>query len=121
MRLADVLPIENSGISNRYYDYALRAHFDILVADDQDRPKLAIEFGGKGHDPAKDHLKNELCERFELPLVRITSEHLHARNFEHNAVAFLVYSGLRCGSVSRPLRRRSVRNVRSDVLCQHSG
>lgn len=91
MRVADVLPIERSGISDRYYTYALQAHFDFLVADDQGRPKLAIEFDGSGHDPAKDHLKNELCEQFGLPLVRITSQHLRARNFEHTAVAFLVY------------------------------
>lgn len=91
MRVADVLPIERSGISHRYYAYALRAHFDFLVADDQGRPKLAIEFDGSGHDPANDHLKNELCDRFGLPLVRITSHHLRARNFEHTAVAFLIY------------------------------
>lgn len=91
MRVADVLPIEGSGISNRYYTYALQAHFDFLVADDQGRPKLAIEFDGSGHDPANDHLKNALCERFGFPLVRITSQHLRARNFEHTAVAFLVY------------------------------
>jgi hypothetical protein len=91
MRVADVLRIERSGISDRYYTYALKAHFDFVVADDQGRPKLAIEFDGSGHDPVNDHLKNDLCERFGLPLVRITSRHLRARNFEHTAVAFLIY------------------------------
>jgi hypothetical protein len=91
MRVADVLPINNSGISDEHFSYALRAHFDTLVVDDHGRPKLAIEFDGGGHDPSKDHLKNELCDYFGLPLVRVTGQHLRARNFEHNAVAFLIY------------------------------
>src|SRR5688572_19418368 len=68
LRLADVFPISNSGISDREYSYALKAHFDILVVQDN-LPVLAIEFDGSGHDDKDDNLKNGLCDRFGLPLV----------------------------------------------------
>jgi hypothetical protein len=91
VRVADVLPIENSGISDRHYSYALRAHFDFVVVDAAGIPKLAVEFDGSGHDTANDTLKNALCDKFELPLVRVTAAHLEAHNFEQNALQFLVY------------------------------
>ena len=91
VRVADVLPIENSGISDRHYSYALRAHFDFVVVDAAGIPKLAVEFDGSGHDTANDALKNTLGDKFELPLVRVTAAHLEAHNFEQNALQFLVY------------------------------
>jgi uncharacterized protein DUF2726 len=33
VRLADVLPIESSGISNDLYGFALQSHFDFVVTD----------------------------------------------------------------------------------------
>jgi hypothetical protein len=68
----------------------LKAHFDVLVVRDN-LPVLAIEFDGTGHDPKNDHLKNRLCDRFELPLVRVGMEHINSKNFEDSAVHFLIY------------------------------
>ena len=90
LRVADVIPIDRSGISNEEYSYALKAHFDVLVVRDN-LPVLAIEFDGAGHDPKNDHLKNRLCDRFELPLVRIGMVHINSKNFEDSAVHFLIY------------------------------
>jgi len=90
MRIADVIEIDRSGICNEEYSYALKAHFDVLVAR-ASVPLMAIEFDGGGHDPKFDHLKNALCERFGLPMVRVTLEHVNSRNFKDTAVHFLLY------------------------------
>jgi hypothetical protein len=71
VRVADAIEIDRSGVSNEHYSYALKAHFDFLVAR-SDAPLIAIEFDGPGHDSVHDHLKNDLCDRFGLPLVRVT-------------------------------------------------
>jgi hypothetical protein len=86
VRLADAIHIENSGISG----YALRAHFDVLVIQNN-LPLLALEFDGSGHDPRKDDLKNKLCDRFELPLVRVNMAHVNGKNFEDSAVHFFLF------------------------------
>ena len=77
VRLADVLPIENSGISDSDYRFALQYHFDFIVASVDTTPLLAVEFDGPLHgtptQKARDRIKNRLSERFELPLLRINS------------------------------------------------
>lgn len=83
VRVADVLPIENSGISNEEYAYALKSHFDFVVADSGHNPLFAVEFDGPSHDSrdqtARDTIKNRLAERFGLPLLRVRSSHLLRR------------------------------------------
>ncbi len=79
VRIADVYDITNSGISNQEYTYALQAHFDIVVARDE-LIDFAIEFDGPVHDEfdarKRDRLKDSLCERFGIPLLRIESDQL---------------------------------------------
>lgn len=83
VRVADVLSIERSGIGDEHYGYALQAHFDFLVADFEDLPLFAVEFDGSGHAApeaqARDRMKNALCERFRLPLLRINRRYLTPR------------------------------------------
>jgi hypothetical protein len=81
MRIADVLHVERSGINNAQYSYALKAHFDFVVADAADMPLFAVEYDGPTHFEnaetiARDLMKNELCERLGLPLARVRDEHL---------------------------------------------
>jgi len=80
IRLADVFSIEGSGISRGNYRFALQSHFDFLVTDDKHQPMFAIEFDGFSHrDEAqkrRDAIKNRLCDKFELPLLRINSNYL---------------------------------------------
>ena len=52
-RVADVLPIERSGIASDHYSYALRAHFDFVIADEQHKPLFAVEFDGPLHADTK--------------------------------------------------------------------
>lgn len=80
VRLADVLPIEDSGISDTEYKFALQSHFDFVVTNDTHDPFFAVEFDGPLHSDkkqqARDNLKNELCKRFSFSLLRINSNYL---------------------------------------------
>lgn len=42
--MADVLQIEGSGVSNEEYGYALKAHFDFVVADLDSTAEFLVEF-----------------------------------------------------------------------------
>lgn len=80
VRVADVLPIEGSGVSSELYGFALRAHFDFVVADEASRPLFAVEYDGHQHETAdgrsRDKKKNALCEEFMFPLARVRDEHI---------------------------------------------
>ena len=79
VRLADALAVDRSGLSTEAYSYALWSHFDWVVADEKSsRPEFAVEFDGESHVEAqarrRDALKDEICARLGLPLLRIDSE-----------------------------------------------
>jgi hypothetical protein len=80
VRVADVLSIENSGIDNNHYRYALQAHFDFVVTDSDDLPLFAVEFDGSRHSTPeaqrRDQIKNSLCDHFTLSLLRINRKYL---------------------------------------------
>lgn len=81
MRIADVLNIKSSGLSNEEYRYALQAHFDFILYDDENNPLFAVEFDGPLHENdmitiKKDILKNTICEKLEFPLLRINADFL---------------------------------------------
>jgi hypothetical protein len=88
VRVADILPIEGSGISDQLFRFALQAHFDFVVADREHTPLFAVEFDGPGHDASdqqhRDSQKNSLCECFHFPLLRINARYLPKkyRNFD---------------------------------------
>lgn len=94
VRVADVLPIEASGIAPSLYTYALKAHFDFIVARHDHTPVFAVEFDGPSHrTPAqklRDEMKNALCEAFELPLLRINSDYLSRRYNDRTLLAWIV-------------------------------
>ena len=75
VRVADVLELRNSGISNEEYSYALKAHFDFTVTDEDSLAQFSVEFDGRSHntDPdtvRRDSLKNAICEQLSFPLLR---------------------------------------------------
>lgn len=79
VRLADALAIDRSGLSAEAYTYALRSHFDWLVTDTETtRAEFAVEFDGPSHETPtarrRDELKDVICARLGLPLLRITNE-----------------------------------------------
>lgn len=80
IRVADVLEIENSGLPDNEFNYALKAHFDFVVTGKDYMPKFAVEFDGSQHKSdtsaiRRDELKNNICHKFEFPLLRITSDY----------------------------------------------
>ncbi|MBD2539578.1 DUF2726 domain-containing protein [Coleofasciculus sp. FACHB-SPT36] len=81
MRIADVLDIEKSGLSNDEYSYALKAHFDFVVEQKDKSVAFAVEFDGSQHDSdpeaiSRDAKKNSICEKLGMPLLRIDAEYL---------------------------------------------
>lgn len=83
VRLADVFPIEGSGIPDEEFEFALKSHFDFLIADDKYEPLFALEFDGPSHQSAtqvfRDQMKDGLCDKFGLPILRINSNYLRAK------------------------------------------
>src|SRR5258707_3348083 len=67
-RVADTLDIEQSGISNDEFSYALKAHFDFVVIREDATPLFAVEVDGPQHTSDTlikhhDGLKNSLCKK----------------------------------------------------------
>ncbi len=80
VRVADVLPIEGSGIESAVFKYAFQAHFDFVVTDATHTPVFAVEFDGPRHRDDEDQIsrdlkKNSLCARFAFPLLRINDNY----------------------------------------------
>ena len=90
VRIADVVQIDGSGISDDLYRYALSAHFDVLVAKDNET-FLASEFDGSGHDPRNDLKKAQQCDYFRVPMMRVKENHFQERVLGDTAVAFLIW------------------------------
>ncbi|PEA18096.1 hypothetical protein CN930_12880 [Bacillus cereus] len=95
VRLADVFEISGSGISKDLYRYALMSHFDTIIFNSEQDPLFAVEFDGSTHiyspeQIERDQKKNELCNRFELPLLRITSDFLHKQYRGVNLLSWFI-------------------------------
>lgn len=94
VRLADVLPIERSQISNEDYHFALLSHFDFVVTNAEYNPLFAVEFDGKFHKTEvqrqRDKRKNLLCKRFNIPLLRVNSRYLLQKYRNMDLLSWLV-------------------------------
>lgn len=80
LRIADVLQINNSGLPNNEFTYALKAHFDFVICNKDYTPEFAVEFDEEHHKfdenaIRKDKLKNNICYKLKFPLLRITSDY----------------------------------------------
>jgi hypothetical protein len=49
VRLADVLPLVNSGITNEQFGYGLRSHFDFVITNQNYDPLFSVELDGPLH------------------------------------------------------------------------
>ncbi|MCO7222701.1 DUF2726 domain-containing protein [Pleionea sp. CnH1-48] len=93
VRLADIFPIRNSGISNEEYSYCLKSHFDFLITDKNYLPLFSVEYDGSFHRLDKhqienDKIKNAMCERFSHPILRINSLYITK---EYKGIDLLTY------------------------------
>lgn len=80
VRVADVLRIKRTGISDREFRFALISHFDFVVANSAKVPLFAVEFDGPYHrtkyQTQRDRIKDNLCNREKFPLLRINTNYL---------------------------------------------
>ncbi|SHK65975.1 DUF2726 domain-containing protein [Alicyclobacillus tolerans] len=95
VRLADILPIENSGISDELFKFALASHFDVIVTNREGYPLSAVEFDGVQHVQSpkqieRDKKKDALCERFDMPLLRINTEYLNDYYRQMNLLSWCI-------------------------------
>lgn len=94
VRVKDALPIDGSGVSPAAFRFALQSHFDFLVTDKDWNALFAVEFDGGLHSLSdvrrRDSIKNELCERFELPLLRVNANHLQQRFRQWDLLSYFV-------------------------------
>src|SRR6266704_2970842 len=83
VRLADVIPVNNSGISSAEFTFALKSHVDFLVTNSEQEPQFCVEFDGPKHRDEdqirRDEIKNDLLERFDMPYMRINARYLEDR------------------------------------------
>jgi hypothetical protein len=70
VRVADIVDIDELD-RRELGTYALQAHFDFVLTDEDQRAVVAIEFDGPGHNPSNDRKKNSICQQADLPLLRI--------------------------------------------------
>lgn len=87
VRIADVVDINRLSIRDAG-TYALQAHFDFCVADENHVPAFAIEFDGAGHVGRKDAEKDAIAQAANLALFRV-DERLLGRSL--SGVTFLQY------------------------------
>lgn len=82
-RLSDVLQ-KDEYLSEREFEFYTRSHCDFLVTDHSYRPHMIIEYDGPYHADAKqqvrDRIKNDLCKRAGLGVLRIHDGHVAEYN-----------------------------------------
>src|SRR5690348_13887643 len=75
VRVADVLPSENSGISDDLFKFALQSHFDFVFTVEGGLVLFAVEFDGPSHGNAaemvRDAKKDAVCKRWMFSALRI--------------------------------------------------
>lgn len=78
VRVADVLPIEGSGLCGQLFSFALRSHFDFVACNRDHYPLFAVEYDGPQHGRSlqisRASKKNDLCERFGISILRLNSK-----------------------------------------------
>jgi len=78
VRLSDALATDyGDHLTEREFGYFAKAHLDFLVTRDN-MPEFAVEFDGPTHSGdavtiERDVIKNALCKRGELPLLRVAA------------------------------------------------
>lgn len=84
VRVADVLNMQKGTLPDEEFYYGLKAHFDFVVAEgtEQALPLFAVELDGKQHYSnskaiERDRLKNNICERLNMPILRIDTEYIN--------------------------------------------
>lgn len=80
-RLSDVIQKGSTFLTQREFDFYTRSHCDFVLTDEAFRPLMLIEYDGPLHQTderqqERDEIKNELCRRAALGLLRINANHV---------------------------------------------
>lgn len=95
VRIADVLPTTNSGLSNEEFSFSLKAHFDSTVCSSSTyEPLFSVEFDGNSHrtviQKQRDSVKDNIVEKFNYPLLRINSKYLDKKYREFDLLTWCI-------------------------------
>ena len=90
IRIADVIDIDQCAERSQG-TYALMAHFDFVICDENHMPQFVIEFDGAGHDPKNDHKKDGLCREADLAIFRVDFLALDKALEEMSFLRYLVH------------------------------
>lgn len=100
VRVADAIDIRRLSRRN-LGTYALQAHFDICVSDEEGLAAFAVEYDGAGHDPSKDELKNDIAREAGLALFRIDERLLERTCGGMTFLQYLVHLWFMAGEFRR--------------------
>jgi hypothetical protein len=89
VRVADVIDIEQLP-SRPLGSYALQAHFDFVVSDEEEKPLFAVEYDGPGHDNKSDWNKDDICLKAGLALFRVDLQSSRAETARMSFLRYLV-------------------------------
>ncbi len=100
VRIADVINID--ALPTRSIGtYALQAHFDICVCDEDQIPQFVIEFDGGGHDARHDAKKNMIAIAANLALFRVDETQLGRTQRGMSFLQYLVHVWFLSGEFRR--------------------
>lgn len=79
-RLADVIKLGNTRVSDRVFQYYTKSHFDFVVTDHEMKPLMVVEYDGPHHSSPqqqeRDSIKNDLCAQANLGILRVNDQHV---------------------------------------------
>jgi len=90
VRIADVVDIKRLS-SSSLRKYALMAHLDFVVADENEQPLFAVEFDGPGHSPSHDAEKDEIFRLADLALFRVDLRSSRLETAQLSLLEYLVH------------------------------
>jgi hypothetical protein len=95
-RVADVLGIEGSALPPEPYRFALQAHLDVAVRDGDLGPSFAAGDDGPSHADwgprRRDATNGTVCDRLEVPLLRIRQTYIDVQTTRIDLVARCVHA-----------------------------
>jgi hypothetical protein len=116
VRLADIFPVEGSGIREEAYRFALQSHLDFVITDKDLNPLFGVEYDGPYHtaptQQERDAVKMDLCKRFKFPLLRVNARYLLERRAGLDLLGWFITPGLRSRPSMKPTRRDSFHQKR---------
>jgi len=97
VRIADVISLNNSGISPNDFSYGLLAHFDFTITDRNYKALFSVEFDGPLHTTSskqklRDQRKNRICEHFGYSLLRINSNYINKKFRGMDLISYFIDS-----------------------------